>query len=874
MLEQIIKNMVGRLKSKKNMETLFILLFFIFVPYIFLGANIFSGEIVAPMDLPLQYSGWKESGISTSLINPERSDIVDALLPKWIYARNAILNEDLPLWNPTRSGGTPALTFLGNSFFSIGFLIFLILGGGIGFTFVLLARLTIAGLGTYKLCRTQMGVLPSIFGGVIYMMCGFNAGWLMWPHVETSMWIPWVLWAVIRVDDRPIGKNISILAIFVAALIFGGFMSVSAYGLFLTSGFAIWLIIIRFVKQNEPQISKRSVAIFSGVALGFLLSSIQLIPFLEWLGQFDTSWRHGGSDLLISNLNTLWEPFKYSFNINGHIVPHVGRSGYIGKVPIIFSVMSMLSILSLQKRKHLYSPLSPLFWIIATIITIIIAFNYSFLAQMIYKLPVFNNNLNSRFLVLIGLEFAILGAFGFQQILDKFDSIISASPNQNKFKNIVVIVLIFVIALHVIDMINFGQSQNTVVLDEMFYPYTPTINYVSNNIQSSQSVLATSDAFMLSGTLSAYGISEWFAHGYFKKSEKKVLSEIVDNAWKSPTAAGFNINQINMDSNFIDALGIRYILTSSMSPSHMFLSQLKNDKSAPPMPTNTLGQFFNLSEPAQISGISLLMATYGKQNSGTDVILRLFDVNNTLLASSRVHKKLITDNTWIYFDLDQDLMLKPNLYKFEVEAADNNTDQITIWSVVRNDNLENGYMIVNGIPVSGDLSFALMGHYQSNTNDWSANNVGNMITIYENVDCPPGAYVVKNEGFLEEPNSHFLRWDNVIQIHSSSNIQTFMVETNESGWFVKTTRMWPGWQASVNGNPAEIKAYQDILPAVHIEPGVSIIQFKYRPTSFLIGAIISLLSLFIIVLIAIHPVLIKNVLQKHIKILLNHIYNY
>jgi hypothetical protein len=166
----------------KQYEDIFVLLFFIILAYFYLGANIFSGEIVAPMDLLLHYPGWKGTGIDIPVFNLERSDILDTFLPIWDFGRETILSGELPLWNHLRNGGIPCLTIFINSYFSAGYLMFFIFGGGFGFTLALLIRVIIAGIGTYKLCRTELGILPSIFGGITYMMCGFNASWLMWPH--------------------------------------------------------------------------------------------------------------------------------------------------------------------------------------------------------------------------------------------------------------------------------------------------------------------------------------------------------------------------------------------------------------------------------------------------------------------------------------------------------------------------------------------------------------------------------------------------------------------------------------------------------------------------------------------------------------------
>jgi hypothetical protein len=316
------------------------------------------------------------------------------------------------------------------------------------------------------------------------MMCGFNASWLMWPHVETSSWIPWVLLALIRLEDKPTEGRIAILSLSVAMLIFGGFMSVAAYGLLLAGFFAIWLIVIRLIKQDNTNFLKRTGFISLGIVFGFLITSIQLIPFIEWLGQFDTSWRHGGSILNISSLDTLWNPFKYSNYYNGNAIPKVEYTGYVGKIPILFSIIALLSVLKNNKEKlYLWTPLSPMFWTIATVITLLIAFDFSILSELIYKLPVFNNNMSSRLLVLIGLEFSVIGAIGFQITLKNIYLKLSPILDKRNSKKIILIFLsLIIITAHASDLARVGKSQNVVVSDSMFYPSTATIKHVSDNI--------------------------------------------------------------------------------------------------------------------------------------------------------------------------------------------------------------------------------------------------------------------------------------------------------------------------------------------------------------------------------------------------------
>ena len=64
-------------------------------------------------------------------------------------------------------------------------------------------------------------------------------------------------------------------------------------------------------------------------------------------------------------------------------------------------------------------------------------------------------------------------------------------------------------------------------------------------------------------------------------------------------------------------------------------------------------------------------------------------------------------------------------------------------------------------------------------------------------------------------------------------IQVNMVQ---AGYLVLTDIFYPGWQATVDGEPAEILPADHAFRAVSLDPGAHTIRFEYRPLSFRVGA--------------------------------------
>jgi uncharacterized membrane protein YfhO len=74
---------------------------------------------------------------------------------------------------------------------------------------------------------------------------------------------------------------------------------------------------------------------------------------------------------------------------------------------------------------------------------------------------------------------------------------------------------------------------------------------------------------------------------------------------------------------------------------------------------------------------------------------------------------------------------------------------------------------------------------------------------------------------------------------------TVRIDTDAAapGYLILTDTFYPGWTARVDGVPAPIRPANVLFRAVRVEAGRHTVEFRYQPTSFTIGATISLASL-------------------------------
>ena len=68
-------------------------------------------------------------------------------------------------------------------------------------------------------------------------------------------------------------------------------------------------------------------------------------------------------------------------------------------------------------------------------------------------------------------------------------------------------------------------------------------------------------------------------------------------------------------------------------------------------------------------------------------------------------------------------------------------------------------------------------------------------------------------------------------------------ETNQPGFLVLSDLYYPGWEATVDGEPVPIYQANAAVRAVPLDEGTHTVEFRFRPKPLLYGALISLISL-------------------------------
>ncbi len=94
-------------------------------------------------------------------------------------------------------------------------------------------------------------------------------------------------------------------------------------------------------------------------------------------------------------------------------------------------------------------------------------------------------------------------------------------------------------------------------------------------------------------------------------------------------------------------------------------------------------------------------------------------------------------------------------------------------------------------------------------------------------------------------------WSSIIHyqvtLQDAPNRVTIHAVLDTPGYLVLTDTWYPGWQATVDGEPAEVLQANYAFRAVYLEAGEHTVEMDYQPTSVLVGKAVSLTTLTLLV---------------------------
>jgi hypothetical protein len=201
--------------------------------------------------------------------------------PLAVYHREAFWRGELPLWNPLSQCGLPFLAQWNTLALYPGSLIYLLLPLPWSLNLFNVLHLFWAGLGMYCLAQAwTRHRFAAACAGFAYAFSGLLQDALMWPNNIAALgWMPWVILMVPQGWQRG-GRRLTGAVIVGAMQMLTGAPEV----ILLTWGVVGVMWVLDVVRQRDAafRLGKR---LLLGVIVVALLAAVQLLPFLELLGE-------------------------------------------------------------------------------------------------------------------------------------------------------------------------------------------------------------------------------------------------------------------------------------------------------------------------------------------------------------------------------------------------------------------------------------------------------------------------------------------------------------------------------------------------------------------------------------------------------------
>jgi len=575
-------------------------------------SKIFKGDILIPgCSLYNEYYPWKDTD-DVSVKNYCAGKTFwgpDPLL--FMYPLKTISIENLkkgiiPLWNPYVFNGTPLLANNQSAVFYPFNLLYFIFDFNFAWSLVTILQPMGAGLFMYLyLRRLKISSVSSFWGGMIFSWSGVMTGYFHHQVIgHTVLWVPLILYLYEGIGEVARAKSLLLLTIAFTCLLTAGHFQFALYSLMLVA------LVIVFGRN----LSKKVWLIISAFFLGLGISSVQMLPTLEYITKSvrDANVLYGKYFLLLPQ--QLWRflsPGMFGDPTLGNWWGNFGivrEHQYVGLLGLIFAFCGIVIVLFVRKtsQERLWK------WVLLTILILVFSIK-SPLTEFVYswQIPLWSTVTPSRLIEMVVVPLAILSAYGveycvvkgrFRPILISVfvctgillfipwnlnsglgsmvgETIARSFEKEGKVfllsapfvfllaffytrKKLSFLVVFVLVAIHSTDLINENLFfTNHFIKGEYLYQQNPLSKYLVENIGNQRFVSFDTALFSLMSFVpdrlnspSGYDplILKLYVDFYKEHLKNDPISKEYDNR---------AIRFTNMSQNIRDMLGIKYVLT-------------------------------------------------------------------------------------------------------------------------------------------------------------------------------------------------------------------------------------------------------------------------------------------------------------------------
>jgi Bacterial membrane protein YfhO len=374
----------------------------------------------------VQSGPYPQAGFTSTQNSNLLYDTYTGELPGIIAFKSALGKGQFAGYDPTSTAGAPLGVIPNDALLSPLTIPYYVLPTWMGPAYSQLIEIIVAVGGCFLfLRRLRISRAPAVVGGLVFAASGFMISWLDFPQTRVAAFIPALFWTLERFLQTRRVRDAALIALPVAAMLLGGFPSVTGYACLTGAAYALARLIALHRAEPRRTALRRFLAEGCGVAVGFAvgigLSAFQLLPFEAYY----KSWliidraQNEGAHLSLSDLLTTVAPWAYGTGDNSYILPNIVESfAYVGAAAMVLVLVAV----AMPWRSR---PLVP------ETVLVFAAVGSAFWAELVYvggpplgvlqKTPVlrvvFGENNIGRARSILGFLLAVLAAVGLEILL-------------------------------------------------------------------------------------------------------------------------------------------------------------------------------------------------------------------------------------------------------------------------------------------------------------------------------------------------------------------------------------------------------------------------------------------------------------------------
>jgi Bacterial membrane protein YfhO len=379
------------------------------------GSVLIGRQSLVPEDILYVFPPFASLAGAHHPVQTLTGDLALEFFPWFRQVQGSLLAGHLPLWNPFAFGGSPLLANGQSAPFSPFTVLAVPFDAAYGMSLMMLARLVVAGAGTYLFLR-QLGAgsRASMVGGVAFAASSYMVVWLGWPHSAVAALVPWGFAAAERYQRGGSRRALACLALIIGLQFLAGHIETSIQ---FTGALAVYSL-ARVVFKRRGRAGLVSGLVVAGI-VGILLSAAALVPFLYELQSSGIAGRRLGFQFGLAHL----QPVMLLNWLIPNRLGNPGIDGLYGPFPNYNESSGFATLTALM-----LAPLG-MYWLwkrtrgaaVALVSIGLVAAGtvYGLLTPIIGRLPILSLTPNNRMTVVICFVVAVLGGLGVQQLEDR-----------------------------------------------------------------------------------------------------------------------------------------------------------------------------------------------------------------------------------------------------------------------------------------------------------------------------------------------------------------------------------------------------------------------------------------------------------------------